>query len=124
MRMRQTCIYVIAGSVLLFQGLAHAEQSKSRSTDTIGQSSSDGSSGSMKSQPKHPQGSKGVESYQPSTGAKEGSDSTLPDPTTMPYPDKGAKKGKGSSGGSGSGSSGSMGSSGGTGSSGGSGGGY
>lgn len=131
MRMRQTCMYVIAGSVLLFQGLAYAEQSKSKSTDamgqehkSMGQSSSDSSSGSMKSQPKQPQGSKGMESYQPSTGAKEGSDSTLPDPTTMPYPDKGTKKGKGSSGGSGSGSSGSMGSSGGTGSSGGSGGGY
>jgi hypothetical protein len=101
MKMRQTCMYVIAGSVLLFQGLAYAEQSKSRSTDAMGQqqkskqqSSSDSSSGTMKSQPRQPQGSKGMESYEPSTGAKEGSDSTLPDPTTMPYPDKGTKQGK------------------------------
>lgn len=126
MRMRQACVYMIVGSMLLFHGLAYAESSKSGSADAMGQehkskgqSSSHSSSESMKSQPKQPQGSQKMESYQPSTGAKEGSDSTLPDTTTMPYPDKGTKKGKGSSGGSGSGSSsGSMGSSG-TGSSGG-----
>ncbi|MDR4470128.1 MAG: hypothetical protein MRJ68_17825 [Nitrospira sp.] len=121
MRIRQTCMAIIVGSLLLSPCLSLAEQPKSGT-----------SNGSMKSQSKQQQGSgnKGMESYKPSSGAQEGSDSTLPDPTTMPYPDKSAKKGKGSSSSSGSGTgSGSMGSSGsgssgGTGSSGGSGGGY
>ncbi|MGE0645966.1 MAG: hypothetical protein AB7P24_20115 [Nitrospira sp.] len=115
MKTRQMCLYVIVGTVLLSPGLSVAEQPKNGTTD-----------GSMKSQSQQQQGSgnKSMESYKPSSGAQKGSDSTLPDPTTMPYPDKGAKKGKGSSGSSGSGSgSGSMGSSG-SGSSGGSGGGY
>lgn len=121
MRMYRMCVYLITGSALLCQGLAYAEPSKSGSTDAMGQehkskgqSPSDSSSGSTKSQGKPPQGSKEMESYQPSTGAKEGSDSTLPDPTTMPHPDRGMNKGKGSTGASGSGSSsGSKGSSGG-----------
>ena len=121
MRSRHLYMSVIVGSMLLSPCISLAEQSTSETTD-----------GSMKSQSKPPEGSgkKGMESYESSSGAQKGSDSTLPDPTTMPHPDQGSMKGKGSSGssssGSGSGSMGSSGSgsSGGTGSSGGSGGGY
>lgn len=111
--MSQMCVCIIAGSVLLFHGLAYADPSGSTMAPSGG---TDGSSGSMKPQQAQRQKQQqGIESYSPPSGPKAGGDATLPDPTTNK---------KGSSGRSGSGTgSGSMGSSG-TGSSGGSGGGY
>ncbi|MBX3319082.1 MAG: hypothetical protein KF890_04315 [Nitrospira sp.] len=82
MRMRQTCMYIIAGSVVLSQGFAYADLSGSLMASSGG---TEGSDGAMKAQQHNPQGSSestGKKSYTPPSGAKAGRDATLPDPTT------------------------------------------
>jgi hypothetical protein len=78
MRIRQTCVYIIAGSVLLSHGLAYADSSGSIMAASGG---TDGSGGSMKPQQAQRQ-QQGIESYSPPSGPKAGGDATLPDPTT------------------------------------------